>query len=43
MTKGLKVPPAKFQQRAAILGEAHDGISTEAHYVLGDTHTHMIY
>ena len=28
--KCLKVPPAKFQQPAAILGEARDGIS---HYV----------
>jgi len=33
-TEGLKVPPAKFQQPAAILGEARDGIS---HYVLGDS------
>jgi len=30
----LKVSPVKFQQPAAILGEARDGIS---HYVLGDS------
>jgi len=33
--KCLKVPPAKFQQPAAVLGEARDdGMS---HYVLGDS------
>jgi len=33
-TKGLKVPLARFQQPAAVVGEARDGIS---HYVLGDS------